>query len=184
MSLCRLSKMALTFDDILKKHVGEFGKYQIMMVLLISTTNFLLCFTSMSAVFIADNPAHHCQLPMELQELNCSEQDIKNYALPSALQEGEETHDQCHLFKRSYANLTVADVCPFPEPSSTFDRNYSMEERIKCDTWHYDTSVYQSTVVTQWNLVCDRAWLAKNTAGLYMGARIVGTCVCGWLADR
>ena len=176
--------MPSTFDEVLKKHVGEFGKYQILQVLLLSSANFFLCFTSMSSVFIADNPDHHCQLPSALMYLNCSTKKIRAYAIPLIVHNGKESNDQCHLFKTNYTSLTEIDVCPDQQDTHTFAGNTSKGEKVKCDAWEFDTSVYKSTVVTEWNLVCDRAWLAKNTAGLYMAARIVGTVVCGWLADR
>ena len=182
--------MPSTFDEVLVTHVGEFGKYQILRVLLASTVNIFMRMTSMSPVFIADNPSHYCQPPAPLLNLNCSEQQIRAYAVPIVIaKDGKEDNDKCHLFERNYTTTVEGDVCP-PNYNFTSIKYYgnrrakSNEQKAKCDTWHYDTSVYQSTVVTQWNLVCDRAWLAKNTVGLYMAARIVGTFVFGWLADR
>ena len=182
--------MAPTFDEILVKHVGEFGKYQIIRILLLSSTHIFLCFTSMSAVFISDDPNHHCQLPSELLILNCTHQQKKEYAIPVVIQDNTETKDQCHLFKKDYANATEDYVCPPGEENSASTKAGKISalqsggEKFKCDSWHFDASVYQSTVVTEWNLVCDQAWLAKNTAGLYMAARIIGTAACGWLADK
>ena len=44
--------------------------------------------------------------------------------------------------------------------------------------------LYESTVVTEWDLVCDKTYLAANTAGFYMAARSVGTLLGGYVADR
>ncbi len=174
---------SLTFDDILIKYVGQYGKYQISRVLLLSVVNTILCFSSMSAVFIADKPSHHCELPVQMQNLNCTVEQMNSYAIPVVTGDEKPAQDECHLFDRNYSNLTELDVCP-DSTSGSSNASYSDLETLKCDSWVYDTSVYDSTVVSEWNLVCERAWLAKNTAGLYMAARILGTFTCGWLSDK
>ncbi len=168
-----------TFDDALVENVGQFGRYQIVRVLLISTINIIGCFTSMSAVFIADKPEHHCQVPQELLRLNCTEKQLQMYSIPTDQELGAKKLDACHLLKRNYANVTEEEVCP-----ENGLLNGTTATKVSCDSWDYDTSIYDSTVVSEWDLVCDRAWLAKNTAGLYMAARMFGTLVGGWLTDR
>ena len=42
----------------------------------------------------------------------------------------------------------------------------------------------QSTIVSEWNLVCDRAWLGPLTMSVFMLGVMVGAFVMGTLADR
>ncbi|XP_043241055.1 solute carrier family 22 member 7-like [Amphibalanus amphitrite] len=53
-----------------------------------------------------------------------------------------------------------------------------------CTRWAFDKSVYESTVVTEWNLVCARKPLLSMLQSWMMIGAIVGSVVGGQLSDR
>ena len=53
-----------------------------------------------------------------------------------------------------------------------------------CTRWVFDTSVYESTVVTEWSLVCGRKPLLSLLQSWLMLGGILGSVVSGQLADR
>lgn len=53
-----------------------------------------------------------------------------------------------------------------------------------CSSYKYDTTIWISTIIDEWNLVCGRAWLISWTQSLYMGGFIVSYLVFGYLSDR
>ena len=65
-----------------------------------------------------------------------------------------------------------------PECHSFGDANTS------CTRWVFDTSVFQSTVVAEWNLVCGRKPLLAMLQSWLMIGGIFGTLLGGTLADR
>ncbi|CAH2325251.1 solute carrier family 22 member 6-B-like [Pelobates cultripes] len=52
------------------------------------------------------------------------------------------------------------------------------------DGWDYDLSVYTSTIINEWNLVCQREYMKELAQSLYMAGVLVGAIVYGPLADR
>ncbi|KAM4880095.1 solute carrier family 22 member 6-A-like [Sylvia borin] len=52
------------------------------------------------------------------------------------------------------------------------------------DGWEYDRSVYVSTIVTEWDLVCGYRQLRQMAQSIYMAGVLVGALVLGGLSDR
>lgn len=54
----------------------------------------------------------------------------------------------------------------------------------KCTSYKYDTGIWISTIIDEWDLVCDRSWLISVTQSLYMAGFIISYLVFGYLSDR
>uniref|UniRef100_A0A8C6TLT8 Solute carrier family 22 member 21 n=1 Tax=Neogobius melanostomus TaxID=47308 RepID=A0A8C6TLT8_9GOBI len=52
------------------------------------------------------------------------------------------------------------------------------------DGWEYDDSVYVSTIVTEWNLVCEDGWKTPLTSSINFGGVLAGSFISGQLSDR
>ncbi|NWV85888.1 S22AG protein, partial [Dasyornis broadbenti] len=52
------------------------------------------------------------------------------------------------------------------------------------DGFLYDDTKWKSTVVTQWDLVCDQEWLAKLIQPTFMLGVLIGAVIFGDIADR
>jgi len=53
-----------------------------------------------------------------------------------------------------------------------------------CSQWVYDTSVFTSTVVSQFNLVCDNSYLKTAATTVYMLGMLFGSFFFGWFGDK
>lgn len=54
---------------------------------------------------------------------------------------------------------------------------------MTCDDWEYSRAVYGPTIVSEFDLVCDRKWLTSMSKTLYFFGRLLGAVVFGQLSD-
>ncbi|XP_046439382.1 organic cation transporter-like protein isoform X2 [Daphnia pulex] len=57
-------------------------------------------------------------------------------------------------------------------------------ETLPCKAWEYDRTYYESTIVTDWDLVCDRRWMASVSQSAYMLGALIASSLLGQLSDR
>ena len=149
-----------TIDQLLTD-AGSFGLYQKGQFFLVGLLAVLPAMTAFSYVFIAATPEHRCQLNLpnftdtfEIQSMEHAAY-IKQY-IP---QLGK--HKQCYLF----------------------EYRGEEKERIPCKKWVFNTTFYQTTISTEWNLVCNRLHLK----GITQNAYIIGTSgslLSGIMSDK
>ncbi|XP_047537696.1 organic cation transporter protein-like [Vanessa atalanta] len=53
-----------------------------------------------------------------------------------------------------------------------------------CIEYSYDTSPFGNTIISEWDLVCDRAWLASFTQMVLQFGILIGSILFGFLSDR
>ena len=55
---------------------------------------------------------------------------------------------------------------------------------VECKSWSYDTSFYETSIISEWDLVCDKSWLASFSQSSYMIGMMVSTILFGYLSDK
>ncbi|XP_063001717.1 solute carrier family 22 member 6-B-like [Elgaria multicarinata webbii] len=166
LSLCPGGPVAtIPFGDLLEE-VGSMGPFQLFSVLLLSLPVLLLASHNLVQNFSAASPEHQCRVPLPLA-------NASHHGQPVPLDQALET-DSCHssaLRSASGLNSSLDD-----------DGNADMEP---CrDGWEYDHSVFSSTIVTEWDLVCNLQPLKSLAQSLFMAGVLVGAFVFGDLSDR
>ncbi|XP_046326574.2 organic cation transporter protein-like [Haliotis rufescens] len=163
--------MRLNFDDVLR-HLGEFGRYQ-------KGVYFLLCLPGiahgirmMISVFLLNVPDHRCAIPgydndtYDVQSDNHAH--LINATIPYVKKDGKLQLDSCHIY---------------------FNGNNGTNDGVNrtvvgCQKWVYDKSVFESTVSTELNFVCDDAILATHSQMIFMGGYFFGAFAAGALGDK
>ncbi|XP_026183664.1 solute carrier family 22 member 4 isoform X2 [Mastacembelus armatus] len=158
--------------------LGEWGPFQQQVFFLLCLTIIPNGFAGLSIVFIADTPPHRCLVP---ERVNLS--DVwRNSSLPleEESQSGALVPSKCSRYK-------LSDLLRFSGRRLLpgVDVNLSNVAQESClDGWEYDRSVYISTIVSEWDLVCDDKWKKPLTTSLYFCGVLTGSFISGQLADR
>ncbi|XP_075779214.1 solute carrier family 22 member 16 isoform X1 [Pelodiscus sinensis] len=165
--------------------VGHFGRFQAC-IYFASAFQAISCgIHYLASVFMAVTPKFVCGVPGNVTSVlldNSSSSRIediwtmwtstKNYIVVQ-LENGEIWElDQCSRSKR--------------EGSLYFSYEYSGNKSVfACsDGYIYDHTKWKSTIVTEWDLVCQREWLAKLTQPTFMLGVLFGAVIFGDMADR
>ena len=58
------------------------------------------------------------------------------------------------------------------------------DENEKCQEWVYDLSFYPRTIVSDFDLVCDKRYLISLSQSIYLVGNAFGVILAGFLADK
>ncbi|XP_035917129.1 organic cation transporter protein [Anopheles stephensi] len=178
-------KPVVDFDDLLP-HVGEFGRYQKILFLLMIPFAFFVAFVYFSQIFITLVPEEHwCYVP-ELQHLSVEERralaipvdEPFGSGLDPGVGDGSEpiSYSKCTMYAVNFTevlanNIRKADPSWPTQPC----RN----------GWEYNfTDVPYQTAATDFEWVCDHAYLPTLAQSIFFLGAIVGGLLFGWIADR
>ncbi|XP_029709294.1 carcinine transporter [Aedes albopictus] len=166
------------FDlDELLPAIGEFGRYQKLLLWLICLPACIPCgFCAFNQLFMTDVPEDYwCKIP-ELQ--NFSVQERKLYGIPMVERDGQEEFSKCSRYAVDWKVL-LAD-----NDISTIVPNSSWPVELCRNGWEYNNSFVMSSIVIDYNLVCEYdiyptlGLVALNTGGP------IGVYLFGMLNDR
>ncbi|XP_007905061.1 solute carrier family 22 member 5 isoform X1 [Callorhinchus milii] len=147
--------------------LGEWGPFQRIMFLLLSITIIPNGYVGLSMVFLADTPQHHCRLPNSLNGTT-GEANLSSL-LPVEEVDGEMIYSRCRRYK-----TPVTDGF-----------NDTTRETEPCvNGWEYSTDRYISTIVSQWDLVCDNDWKGPMSLSMIFLGNLCGAIISGQVSDR
>uniref|UniRef100_A0A8D2DQK2 Solute carrier family 22 member 5 n=1 Tax=Sciurus vulgaris TaxID=55149 RepID=A0A8D2DQK2_SCIVU len=156
--------------------LGEWGPFQRLIFFLLSASIIPNGFNGMSVVFLAGTPEHHCRVP-DTANLSSA---WRNHSIPLLLQDNRQVPHSC----RRYRLATIANFSSLGlEPVRDVDLE-QLEQESCLDGWEFSQDVYLSTIVTEWNLVCEDDWKTPLTASLFFVGVLIGSFVSGQLSDR
>ncbi|XP_072368582.1 organic cation/carnitine transporter 2-like isoform X5 [Scyliorhinus torazame] len=162
------------YDEI-TAFLGEWGPFQKVIFFTLSLIVFPTGFCGLSIVFVGDIPEHRCLIP---GNLNLSEAWL-NRTIPLEQGRGKLQHSQCRRYRLGVIrNLSAT----FADPDSI---NMSEVEQEPClDGWEYSKDQYISTIVSEWDLVCDNDWKGPFSMSAFFIGVLIGSIISGQLSDR
>ncbi|KAM8764994.1 solute carrier family 22 member 4 isoform 2-T2 [Rhynchonycteris naso] len=163
------------YDEV-TAFLGEWGPFQRLIFFLLSASIIPNGFNGMSVVFLAGTPEHRCRVP-DTANLSSA---WRNHSVPLRLQDGREVPHSCRRYRlAAIANFSALGL----EPGRDIDLE-QVEQESCLDGWEFSQDVYLSTIVTEWNLVCEEDWKTPLTSSLFFVGVLLGSFVSGQLSDR
>uniref|UniRef100_A0A8C5A9B8 Major facilitator superfamily (MFS) profile domain-containing protein n=1 Tax=Gadus morhua TaxID=8049 RepID=A0A8C5A9B8_GADMO len=166
------------FVDLLDQ-IGGFGRFQWLHVTLISLPGLLMASQNLLNNFVAGMPAHHCtpsanhSIPYQY---NHSRQLLRVF-IP--LDASGTSLDKCRRYVTpQWHQLLMNSTAPPADLTS------AVETEACLDGWTFDQSEFDSTIVTEWDLVCSLRPLKQMSQTIYMGGVLAGAIIFGGLSDR
>ncbi|XP_044304637.1 solute carrier family 22 member 6-A-like isoform X1 [Varanus komodoensis] len=167
------------FAEVLEL-VGSMGRFQAVYVTLLSLPVFMMASHMVLQNFTAATPDHHCAFHHNATPGNRSlaPEDLLRVAIPL---DEKQRPQRCRRFvdyQWQLLNATLLNGTGVPGPALEAATEPCREG------WLYDRSVFRSTVVTEWDLVCSARTQKQMAQSLYMAGVLLGGIVFGGLSDR
>ncbi|XP_052614062.1 solute carrier family 22 member 21 [Peromyscus californicus insignis] len=163
------------YDDV-TAFLGEWGPFQRLIFFLLSASIIPNGFTGLSSVFLTAIPEHRCRVP---DSVNLSSA-WRNHSIPLETKDGRQVPQKCRRYRlAAIANFSALGL----EPGLDVDLE-QLEQESCLDGWEYDKDVFLSTIVTEWDLVCQDDWKGPFTTSLFYVGVLLGSFFSGQLSDR
>ncbi|CAH1774737.1 unnamed protein product [Owenia fusiformis] len=168
----------MKFDEVFEI-TGHFGPYQLVLYILLGIVGIPNGYQNLATTFIGGKQDHWCKIP-ELSNLTHNQQKVVGIPLIRE-SDGNVRYDQCFMFNLSYSSYTHDELINWNRTVQGIDDS---TPKLKCTSWVWDQSQYQSTILSEWDLVCDRAPLVPLLSTIYIFGMFVGGVSSGALSDR
>ncbi|KAF5290281.1 hypothetical protein FQR65_LT11615 [Abscondita terminalis] len=146
----------MAYEDVIPM-LGNFGRYQRRIYLLLCLPVLMCAFYELSNMFLQVKPNHRCKL---LTEFSNSTYDLNAQVVNESFPYDSATgkHSSCTMLVNG--------------------------SEIPCNEYIYDYKKYKSSIVIEWNIVCNRAYLTALGDSIFMVGILLGALVFGITSDK
>uniref|UniRef100_A0A669EBL5 Major facilitator superfamily (MFS) profile domain-containing protein n=1 Tax=Oreochromis niloticus TaxID=8128 RepID=A0A669EBL5_ORENI len=155
--------------------LGQWGRFQQIVFFSLIATIMPNGFGAFTLVFLTDTPSHHCLV----SGINLTE-DWRKSVIPIREVDGKQELSRCSRYRLDVVrNLSAQGYIPGMDVNLT-----DLEEEGCVDGWSYSKDIYESTIVSEFDLVCSNQWKQPFTSTVFFVGVLLGSFFSGQLSDR
>ncbi|XP_029970956.1 solute carrier family 22 member 13-like [Salarias fasciatus] len=156
------------FGEILQ-NIGDFGRFQKIILFALCFPNVIMSFLFASVYFTESDPDRHCNTDWILGvSPNLTAEERLNLTVP---REEDGSFSRCRMFEPVDWDIEAI-------------RKYGLNETAGCrNGWQYNSLLYESTIVTDFDLVCDKANMVQVAQTVFMAGVVAGCLLFGPFAE-
>nr|XP_032803462.1 solute carrier family 22 member 3-like isoform X2 [Petromyzon marinus] len=197
----------MSFDALLRD-VGEFGPYQKRVFIMLCLPCTVFSFQYLGVLFLGQVPRHRCKGPPETRQAASPDcgvspaaaargnwSETRAAAAAAATAHGFGWDLRCkRLNLTSWAAIlnssssSSSSSCQLPALGlrGGWPPNGSLSDHlVPCDHgWEFNREDAESTIVTEFGLVCENAWLLDFAQALLNLGFLLGAIIMGYISDR
>lgn len=169
-----------THEDPVSMAIGEFGRWQAMLTLILSLLNlpctwhiFVLTFQGADTDFWCTPP------PGVLNRISVDQWKILSGVFSESLITNVSVYDPCHYRDINYDSLLANNSY-----EELLQRKSEQYEIKACSSWQFNTTEFGDTITSEWNLVCDRKELKNFAEMMFLMGVAFGGFFSGLVSDR
>ena len=131
-----LSKRKVNLDDVFKEYIGEGGRYQIFLLIMLSVNAFCQAAVFGDIIWVTDTKPHWCAVPGDANPAlhNWTLKERFNVTVPWIEKDGQWVYDSCYTYDLNYSSIPHGE------------RTTQMSVKA-CSSWEFDTSELKNTIV-------------------------------------
>ncbi|KAK5887416.1 hypothetical protein CesoFtcFv8_016020 [Champsocephalus esox] len=168
------------FGELLEQ-VGSTGRFQVLQTTLLSIPVMLMASHNLLQNFVALVPPHFCNAHTNLSQSQMSAEEAMLVTVPLD-QTGKP--ERCLRYAAPQWHLLTKNGSSSSGKEGDTNAGLDVDLQGCSDGWTYNMTHRKSTIISDWNLVCDQQSLKQMGQVVFMGGVLLGSVVFGSLSDR